>query len=121
MPNPQLIIQNNITPLVYEAENGKKAIEVFAKTDPDLVIMDLIMPELNGLEATKIIHKRSPNTRILVLTTSQDTNDTKDAIANGASDIMYKPFNPSDLANKITKQLKEKCILDIKGTYAKRS
>jgi CheY-like chemotaxis protein len=110
----QILDENNITPLVYEAKNGNEAIEVFVKARPDMVIMDLMMPELNGLEAIKIIRKISLDTRILVLTTSQNTYDIREATASGVSDIVFKPFNKTDLANKITKQLKEKDLADYK-------
>jgi DNA-binding NarL/FixJ family response regulator len=51
-----------------EAENGQQAVDKFAKAKPDVVVMDFQMPEMNGLEATRQIIKRSPNTPILMLT-----------------------------------------------------
>lgn len=110
----QIIDKNDITSLIYEAENGNQAIEVFLKERPDLVIMDLMMPELDGLEATKTIHRISPNTRIMVLTTSEDTVHVKTAMSNGAADIVPKPFKEADLATKITKLLRQKDALDYK-------
>jgi YesN/AraC family two-component response regulator len=55
--------------LVGEAGNGREAIECFRKLHPDITLMDLVMPEMNGIDATIAIRKEFPNARIVVLTT----------------------------------------------------
>jgi DNA-binding response OmpR family regulator len=110
----EMITRNRITSLIYEAENGKKGLQMFVRVKPDLIIMDLMMPELNGIEAIKIIHKHDPSVRILVLTTSHNTEDTREAISYGASDVVYKPFRENDLVRRITNQLREKLVTEHK-------
>ena len=103
-----IILRNAITPNVFEAKNGREAFSVFPQISPDLIIMDLLMPEMDGLETTRKIHALDPTIAILVVTTSDRMNDTKEAIQFGAVEVMKKPFNPNDMAMKITRILREK-------------
>ena len=70
---------------VGEADNGRTAVELTHKLKPDVIIMDLMMPEISGAEATKLIHGKLPKTRIVVLTSYGTSKELAEAIANGAS------------------------------------
>lgn len=70
---------------VGEADNGRTTVELALKLKPDVVIMDLMMPEMSGAEATKLIHDKLPKTRIVVLTSYSTSKELAEAIANGAS------------------------------------
>ena len=76
--------------VVGEVPNGEAAIRVVHETDPDVVVMDLNMPGLSGLEATRRLAEESPETRVLVLSVSADQGDLTEAILAGASGYVLK-------------------------------
>jgi len=95
---------------VTHAENGKIALELLEKEDFDLVLMDLHMPVLDGIEATRIIRK-SVNTRIkdipVVALTAAIMSETHDKIEDlNINDYILKPFKPRDLFDKIMKHVR---------------
>lgn len=79
--------------VVGEAKNGEIAIKQALKLKPDIVVMDLLMPVVDGITATKAICDRLPNTKVLVLTTSTVSDDLNRALANGASGVVIKSEN----------------------------
>ncbi|MCK4777650.1 MAG: response regulator transcription factor [Actinomycetia bacterium] len=76
--------------LVDEARNGKEALESALKTNPDIIIMDLHMPECNGIDATKLIKNKLPGVEILILTLFNDDEHVIESIQNGASGYLLK-------------------------------
>ena len=86
---------------VGEADNGKVAIELVRKLRPDVVIMDLMMPELTGSEATKIIHGEFPEIKIVILTSFGSSAEMSQAIANGAVGTLMKDTATDDLVSTI--------------------
>lgn len=72
------------------AANGSQAVELAVATKPDLVLMDLKMPVMNGIQATQAIHEQLPDTRVLVLTTYDADEWVFDAIRSGAAGYMLK-------------------------------
>lgn len=76
--------------MVGSAQDGFEAVELAAKTQPDLILMDLKIPGMNGIEATREIRKKFPNIKILVLTTYDDDEWVFDAIRAGASGYLLK-------------------------------
>lgn len=80
------------------ANNGKKAYEFCKWNMPDVVLMDIQMPELNGVEVTKMIHRDFPKVKVIVLTTFNDDEYIYDALKNGASGYMLKDTSPSEIA-----------------------
>jgi DNA-binding NarL/FixJ family response regulator len=91
------------------AQDGAEAVELTAAKSPDLVLMDLKMPGLNGVEATRSIRKRHPDIKVLVLTTYDDDEWIFDAIRAGASGYLLKDTP------------REKVIEAIRGTVAGKS
>jgi DNA-binding NarL/FixJ family response regulator len=77
------------------AENGTKAIELSKKLMPDVILMDIRMPGMNGVESTKEIKRSSPNIKIIILTTFDDDEFIIDALSHGASAYFLKDL-PSD-------------------------
>ncbi len=78
-----------------EAEDGREAVRLAKDLNPDIVIMDLMMPVMNGTEATKSIRDGSPETRVLILTSYPDSAELARALANGASGVLAKD-TPND-------------------------
>lgn len=87
--------------VVGQAHNGLEALEKIPSTRPDLVLMDLKMPEMNGIQATRKIHEQFPQVRVLVLTTYDDDEWLFDAIRAGANGYLLKDRPRSELLKAI--------------------
>lgn len=91
--------------VVGEAENGAKAIEQFKALKPDLVIMDIIMPEMGGIDAVREIIKLNPSAKILMCSSMGQQSLVVEAIQAGAKDFIVKPFQPSNVLEAVKKAL----------------
>ncbi len=87
--------------LVGTAANGLEAIEAVERHRPDVVLMDLSMPELDGVAATKVISTRFPASRVLVLTSFSEQSRILEALAAGADGYLLKHSEPDDIATAI--------------------
>jgi DNA-binding NarL/FixJ family response regulator len=87
--------------VVGEAANGDAAIQAAEELAPDVVVMDLHMPGLSGIEATRRLTERVPGTRVLVLTVSAEQDDVADAILAGASGYVLKDGPVEEIAAAI--------------------
>jgi len=87
--------------LCGEAENGQEAIKLAETLKPEIIIMDVSMPVLNGLEATRIIHELLPNTRILLLTLHSSTELVRTAFRAGARGYVLKSDAEHDLVRAL--------------------
>jgi DNA-binding NarL/FixJ family response regulator len=94
----QLLATTDDIQLVGTASNGLEAIDLVADTDPDVVLMDLSMPELDGVEATRRISERFPRSRVLVLTSFSDQTRILDALTAGADGYLLKHAEPDEIA-----------------------
>lgn len=96
-----LIASERDMEVVGEAENGREAVELARTLRPDIVIMDLMMPELSGAEATRQIHAELPDVKIMILTTFGTSAEMIDALSNGASGALMKDTATEDLVDSI--------------------
>ncbi|MCL7755083.1 response regulator transcription factor [Polaribacter sp. Z022] len=89
--------------VIFEAENGKELVEFLSKTEefPDVILMDLKMPEMNGVEATKIIHKTHPDIKIIALTSYDGKSFITNMIDVGASSYLLKNTTPKMVVHTI--------------------
>ena len=87
--------------LVGEAGNGREAIKCFRQCHPDVTLMDLVMPEMNGIDATIAIQKEFPNARIVVLTTYRGDVQAARALDAGACGYLLKSTLRKDLVDTI--------------------
>jgi two-component system, chemotaxis family, chemotaxis protein CheY len=90
---------------VFEAENGLKAIEVYQSKQPDLVLMDITMPEMDGLTALKRIRALDMKAKVIMLTALGQESVVLEAIKMGARDFVVKPFERDRVINAIHKLL----------------
>jgi len=81
------------------ASDGQEALEKARELMPDLILMDVKMPRLNGLEATRLIKEEMPHIRIVMLTVSEDDHDLFQAIKNGAEGYLLKTLNAPELVD----------------------
>jgi DNA-binding NarL/FixJ family response regulator len=87
--------------VVGEARNGREAVELAGSLRPDVVIMDLMMPEMSGGEATKAIHEAHPEIKIVILTTYGTSAELAMAVTNGAVGVLLKDKVEMDLLSTI--------------------
>jgi DNA-binding NarL/FixJ family response regulator len=87
--------------IVGEAENGRQAVQMAAKLGPDIVVMDIAMPQLNGLEASQQIAKQSPLSKILILSSYGDDEYVQKLTEAGAVGFLIKQTAASDLIKAI--------------------
>jgi two-component system chemotaxis response regulator CheY len=90
---------------VAEAENGLKAIESYKSKKPDLVLMDVTMPEMDGLTALKELRKIDPNAKVVMLTALGQESVVLEAVKSGAKDFIVKPFDRDRVMSAINKLL----------------
>jgi CheY-like chemotaxis protein len=81
---------------IVEATNGREAVELYKREKPDLVLMDIMMPVMNGIESTKEIKKIDPNAKVIAITAYSASKGEKMLVA-GADGILKKPFKRRDV------------------------
>ncbi|HCI28903.1 MAG TPA: chemotaxis protein CheY [Fervidobacterium sp.] len=92
--------------VVGEAANGLEAIEKYKELKPDVVTMDITMPEMNGIDAIKEIRKSDPNATVIVCSAMGQQAMVIEAIQAGAKDFIVKPFQASRVIEAVQKVLK---------------
>ena len=110
-----LSIMLNLAPdfeVVAVASNGREAVQLSAEWQPDLILMDLKMPIMNGIEATRQISAAQPLVKILVLTTYDDDEWLFEAIRAGAAGYLLKDMAHSDLVSAIRGTVSGKAYVD---------
>ena len=89
--------------VVGEAENGQRAIELYKELKPDLVTMDITMPELDGISALKEIRAYDPDAVVIMCSAMGQQALVIDAIGAGAKDFIVKPFQPERVLESVKK------------------
>jgi NarL family two-component system response regulator LiaR len=87
--------------VVAEARDGQEAIQLCEQFQPDVILMDLVMPELSGVAATRIIHNRWPEVQVIALTSFQEKELVQEALQAGAISYLLKNVSGEDLAEAI--------------------
>jgi len=80
--------------LAGEAENGRAAVDLYKRIRPDLVTMDIVMPDMDGIEAVKEIRDFDPEAKIIMVSAMGQQSMVIDSIQAGARDFIIKPFQP---------------------------
>lgn len=89
--------------VVAEAADGARAVALYKSLRPDLVTMDLVMPEMGGLEALRLIRASDPSARVVVVTALDQKQTLLDSIEAGAADFIVKPFERQRILNLFAK------------------
>ncbi|UOQ42961.1 response regulator [Halobacillus salinarum] len=99
------ILEKGNHEVIGEAENGQEAVEMYEKLNPDLVTLDITMPEKNGLEALKEIKAQSEDAQIVMCSAMGQQKMVVEAIENGAKDFIVKPFDETRVLDAIKRVL----------------
>ncbi len=91
--------------VVSEAINGKEGIELYKKFSPDVVTMDITMPEMNGIECLKLIREFDPEAKIILITASGQLEKRQEAEDAGAAAFITKPYDNQEILDAISKCL----------------
>ena len=94
--------------VIGEASNGVEAISLYKKLNPDLVTMDLVMPEKGGIEATEAILKINPKAMIIIVSALGQEALVLEAAKKGAKDFIQKPFKTEQILEVMDRMLKNK-------------
>jgi len=93
--------------IVGSVGNGTDAFALFTQQRPELVTMDLTMPEMDGVECTTLLVEFNPEVKILIVSALSDKATAIEALKNGASGFLYKPFTDEELVNALLELIKE--------------
>ena len=107
----RMMLKNTLTQAgyteVFEAEDGVKAVEIYAAEKPDLVFMDITMPNKDGLETLKEIKASDPGATIVMCSAMGQESMVMESIKSGAKDFIVKPFKPERILSTVKKILGE--------------
>lgn len=117
----EILIKTNLTNVVDEAENGKIALAKIESKQYDIVFLDIEMPELNGIETTRIIKEKYQDIKIIILTSHQYNSKVIELIEMGISAYLLKNTDKQELINAIEKVIDGDMYLskDVYDVYAK--
>ena len=106
------IVQMHLELLGYDsilAVNGKEAVDLATSQVPDLIVMDIMLPVMDGLQATRLIreHPNTQSTPILAMTAKVTSEDKEECLRSGCDDFIAKPFTSKQLTSIIEKLLKQ--------------
>lgn len=87
--------------MIGEADNGKKGVELSLKLSPDVVLMDIGLPEMDGIQATSLIKKSNPNIKVLIFTSRDSEDDVFDSLSAGADGYIMKGANEEQMISAI--------------------
>jgi two-component system, chemotaxis family, chemotaxis protein CheY len=99
------ILEKNGYEVIGEASNGIKAVEIYKAEKPDIVTMDITMPEMDGIEAVKQIKAFDPSAKVVMCSAMGQQSMVMDAIKAGAKDFIVKPFQADRVLEAIKKVL----------------
>jgi two-component system, NarL family, nitrate/nitrite response regulator NarL len=89
--------------IIAEAENGKQLLELLTYITPDIVMMDISMPEINGMDALEIVHEKFPHVRVIILSMHDDKEYILNVIRSGAAGYLLKDISGEDMIAAIEK------------------
>ena len=103
------ILRNENCQVIGEARNGNIALESIARDKPDIVFLDVVMPEMDGLETLQNIKRKYPEIIVVMVTGNPSKENVEESIQGGASGFIIKPFNSAKVLDTLNR-----VILDVK-------
>ncbi len=100
------ILRSEHVEVIGETRDGVHAIEMAERLKPDVILLDIMMPAMDGLEALREIHRQQPDTKVIMITGSPSAENVQESIDNGASAFIVKPFNAAKVLNTLERVLK---------------
>jgi two-component system chemotaxis response regulator CheY len=97
------ILRSEDFDVVGECKDGEHAVDVAVRLSPNVILLDIMMPGMDGLEALQEIRRKAPNVKVIMITASASAGNVKEAIQNGASAFIVKPFSTTKVIGAITK------------------
>ena len=105
----RMTIKNHLTKAGYtdfvEGEDGAKAVDLYKSEKPDLVIMDITMPNMNGIDALRAISQSDPGAKVIMCSAMGQESMVMEAITLGALDFIVKPFKQERIVQTVSKVL----------------
>lgn len=108
------ILRNENCQVIGEARNGSVALESIARNKPDIVFLDVVMPEMDGLEALQNIKSKYPEIIVVMITGNPSKENVEESIQGGASGFIIKPFNSAkvlDTLNRVMQDVKPASVI----------
>ncbi len=99
----RLILERNGYEVVGEAENGRVAIQKYQELKPDLITMDITMPEMSGIQAVSEIRKINPHIKIVMISALGQESHIREAVLMGAAGFLVKPFKEENIIKALSK------------------
>lgn len=103
--NLRIVFERNGIQIVGEADSGSKAVKMYEQLRPDIVTMDITMPNIDGIEATRQILKMDPSAKIIIVSALGQEVFVREAILAGAKNFIVKPFREDKVLEVIEKVL----------------
>lgn len=97
------MLEKNGFEIVGEAENGRMGVKKYMELQPDLVTMDITMPDMTGIEALKKIREYASNAKIIMITAMGQESMVREAVMSGAKSFIVKPFKEDQLVQTLNK------------------
>lgn len=104
----KLILRSENYPVLGEVANGEDAVTQFAKLKPDLLLLDINMPKMDGLQVLEAIHSSDPDAMVMMVSADATMDRVTVALSLGAVGFVVKPFNPASVLNRIEHCCKER-------------
>lgn len=101
------VLEKNGFQMVADAKNGREAVEKYIECKPDIVTMDITMPDMTGIEALKKIREIDPKAKIVMISAMGQEKMVKEAILSGAKNFIVKPFKEEHIVQTLLKVASE--------------
>ena len=102
------ILRGEAYDVIGEARNGTLAVELAERMKPDILCLDVMMPEMDGIAALTAIKAANPNILVVMITSNADPDTVQGAIQNGASAFIVKPFNAAKVLDTLSRLAEKK-------------